>query len=378
MTTTVHGSVAAGFEPVREAFQANFDAGQEIGAAFAVYRGEEVLVDLWGGHADRAATRPWAADTLGCVWSTTKGMAALCCAMLADRGLLDYEAPVARYWPEFAGSGRDGTTVGMLLSHQAGLSAPVAATEALDFCDNDLINARLLSQETLFPPGSASGYHALTFGPLVGELVRRIDGRTVGTFFREEVAEPLAADVHIGLPEAEDHRAAEMIGPKRSGKASLPSSFNDIQRLTFTNPAPPPEISNQRAWRAAEIAAAGGQASARGIARVYSALAAGGAVDGVRLLSAATISAASARRIFGDDLVLGVPVDWGSGFVRNSARVIYGPDPDAFGHSGYGGSCGCAAPQAGLGIGYVMNRMYPNLVGDPRAQGLIATVYSCL
>ncbi len=375
--TKANGDVAPGFERVREAFELGFDEGIEVGASFAVFRGARPLVNLWGGFRDRDRTRPWEPDTLINVYSTTKGMAALVCAMLVDRGELDYDAPVSRYWPEFAGRGKQDVSVAMLLSHQAGLSATREPVEALDFCDADRINALLLDQEPLFEPGSASGYHALTFGTLVGELVRRASGRSLGTFFREEVAGPLGVDFHIGLPESEESRVAEMIGPRET-PAIASMAENAVQQLAFSNPFTPPEIPNERAWRAAEIPAANGQANAAAIAKVYGALAGGGELDGVRLLGPEALAQATATRITGPDLVLGFEADWGAGYMRNPGGLLYGPNPDAYGHSGYGGSFGCADPVAGLGIGYAMNQMDANLVGDPRPLRLLDAVYACL
>lgn len=377
MTQPVNGKVAPGFERVCEAFEKNFEEGLEIGASFAVYKGAEPLVDLWAGHCDREGARPWAHDTLINVYSTTKGMAALVCALLVDRGEMDYAAPVAKYWPEFGDHGKQDVSVSMLLSHQAGLSATRTPVDALDFCDPDFINALLLDQEPLFVPGSASGYHALTFGPLVGELVRRITGRSLGAFFHEEVAKPLQADFYIGVPEAEDERVADMVGPKAKPAISG-AAENDVQRLALGNPAIPPEIPNERAWRAAEVPSANGHGNAQGLAKIYGVLASGGETDGVHLLSAQTLGLATTLQITGKDLVLGMKVEWANGFLRNIQSALYGPNPDTFGHSGFGGSFGCADPAAGIGIGYAMNQMDANLVGDPRSIRLITAVYDCI
>jgi CubicO group peptidase (beta-lactamase class C family) len=371
----IHGRVEAGFEPVLGAFEANFSSG-EVGAAFAVMRGERLLVDLWAGHADRARTAPWRRETLANVWSTTKGIASLCCAMLVERGALDYDAAVAHYWPEFDAHGKGRVTVGMLLSHQAGLSGPREPIGWLDYCDPAAVNELLLAQEPLFEPGSGSGYHASTFGPLVGELFRRVDGRSLGRFLREEVAGPLAADVFIGLPEREEHRVAEMIGYDL-GEAQLEFA-DEVQRCALANPPPDPEISNQRAFRAAEIPSVNGQATAAGLARVYAALANGGELDGIRLLSPATISEATALRFSGVDQVFKFPFEWASGFIRNTHKLLYGPNPLAFGHTGYGGSYGYADPEAGIGVGYVMNQMGASLIGDARGANLVRALHACI
>ena len=371
---TIHGHVAAGFEPVRAAFEKNFCDG-EVGAAFAAVREGRTLVDLWAGQADRARTLPWQRHTLANIWSTTKGFAALCCAMLVDRGELDYDSAVAHYWPEFGAHGKERVTVAMLLSHQAGLSGPREPVDWLDYCDAGKINELLLAQEPLFEPGSASGYHATTFGPLVGELFRRAAGCSLGSFLRDEVAGPLAADVFIGLPEGEEPRVAEMIGYE---VGATPVEFaDDVQRCALANPAADPEISNERAWRAAEIPSVNAQASAAGIAKIYGTLANGGALDGVRLVSRETLAAATACRHAGVDRVLMLPFEWSCGFIRNVHKVLYGPNPEAFGHTGYGGSYGYADPERRIGVGYVMNKMGANLIGDMRGSSLMRALHAC-
>ncbi|MDJ0866289.1 MAG: serine hydrolase domain-containing protein [Myxococcota bacterium] len=374
---TIEGHVEPGFERVREAFEQSFSSGEEVGASFAAVKNGRALVDLWGGHADRARTRPWQRDTLINVYSTTKGMAALVCSMLVDKIQLDYEDVVVDHWPEFGEHGKQDLTVAELLSHQAGLCAVREPVTVLDFCDPDKINALLLAQKPLFEPGSASGYHALTFGPLVGELVRRIDGRSLGTFFREEIAQPLGADFIIGLPESEDGRVAEMIAMVEPPEFRA-LDMSEIQQLTFGNPETPPEVPNERAWRAAEIPSANGQANAAGIAKIYDVLAHGGVAGGTRLMREPAILSAAESQRKGRDLVLGVETDWACGFLRNGASGLYGPNPDSFGHSGYGGSFGFADRLAAVGVGYAMNQMRPELVGDPRATRLIAALYESL
>jgi CubicO group peptidase (beta-lactamase class C family) len=368
------GYVDPGFEPVRDAFVNNFNDG-EVGASFSVWRGNRAVVDLWAGHADRARTRPWRRDSLANVWSTTKGITATCCAMLVDRGELDYAQRVAHYWPEFGGHGRQDVTVAMLLSHQAGLSGPREPVAWLDFCDSEKILALLLDQEPLFEPGTGSGYHAVTFGTLVGELVRRATGESLGSFLQREVAEPLAADFFIGLPECHEPRVAEMIG--HDGPTGLVDWANDVQRYALGNPPGNPEIPNERAWRAAELPAVNGQATAIGIAKIYGALANGGETDGVRLLGSDTLERATSKQIAGVDLVFNLPFEWGCGFIRNVHKILYGPNPEAFGHTGYGGAYGYADPARGIGVGYTMNRMGASLIGDQRGNRLVAALDAC-
>ncbi|MBW2289009.1 MAG: beta-lactamase family protein [Deltaproteobacteria bacterium] len=370
----IHGHTEAGFKALRIAFEKNFQGG-EVGASFAVTCEGRALVDLWAGHADRARTMPWRHDTLANVWSTTKGISSLCCAMLVDRGELDYDEAVAHYWPEFDAHGKGNVTVAMLLSHQAGLSGPREPVEWLDYCDTEKINELLLAQEPLFEPGSASGYHATTFGPLVGGLFRRATGRSIGSFLHDEITRPLAADFFIGLPESEEHRVAEMIG---YDIGAPPVEFvNDIQRCALANPAADPEISNQRAWRAAEIPSVNGHASAAGIAKIYGALANDGVLNGTRLLSPETLAKATALRHKGIDHVFMLPFEWGAGFIRNAHKVLYGPNPNAFGHTGYGGSFGFADPERRIGVGYVMNKMGASLIGDRRGANLIRALDAC-
>ena len=377
-TVEIHGEVAPGFESVRDSFAKNFASGTELGASFAAQREGEILVDIWAGHRDAAARLPWERDTLTTVYSTTKGIAALVCAVLVDRGALDYDAPVSQYWPEFGGNGRDAVSVAMLLSHQAGLSALREPVTEPEFYEPGPLLARLLAQEPLFEPGSASGYHALTHGPLVGELVRRACGESLGSFLRREICEPLAADFFIGLPEELEPRVAEVVTPprKRSGLGfKYPS---EVAKLALANPGARPETPNTREWRAAEVASVNGQGCAAGLARIYAALAAGGTLDGTKILSRATIEKGSTSQIAGKDLVLGFPMDWACGWLRNYYGVIYGPNKDAFGHSGYGGSFGFADPRARIGVGYVPNRLAANMVGDKRALRLVRALYGCI
>lgn len=370
----IEGHVAPGWERVREAFAANFAAGREVGASFAVLRDGEPVVELRGGFADRARTRPWQADTLVNVYSSTKGLAALCVALLVERGKLAYEQPVASVWPEFAAAGKGALTIAQLLSHQGGLSGVTVPIALRDYADHEKIARILAAQAPLFAPGQ-SGYHAITHGFLAGELVRRVTGATLGAFLRREIAEPLGADVWIGLPEREDARAAEMVAPPAGPNLPLPD--NPAARAALASPPLEPEIPNQRWWRAAEIPAANGHANAAGLARVYGMLARGGELGGRRFLSRETLAAATSERVHRPDLVLSFPMRWAAGFLLNNG-LTYGPNESTFGHSGWGGSFGCADPDAKLGIGYAMNQMYANLLGDPRSLDLIDAVYASL
>lgn len=380
MSVEIQGTVAPGFEQVAEAFGANFDAAQpvpDIGASFAVIRDDEVVVDLWAGHADPGRTRPWSRGTMANVFSTTKGLAAACVARLVSDGRLDYAAPVARYWPEFGQAGKGAVTVGQALAHQAGVSGLRVPTSVDDLFDWGLMADRIARAEPLWAPGSTSGYHAITWGYIAGELIRRVDGRSIGRFLREELAGPLDADVFIGLPEAEDHRYAEIAKPPAEQTQTL-AEMSEILSLTLGNPVIEGEAPNRREWRAAEIPAAGGIANALGLARMYAPLANGGASGGRTYYTPEAIAQATDVRFSGVDMNLGVPVRWGAGFFGNNDARWYGPHDAAFGHSGWGGSTGFFDPVERLAVGFAMNQMDANLNGDPRTIRLIGALYGCL
>ena len=346
----VHGECHPRFARVREVFQKNFESS-ELGAAVAVTLGGEPVVDLWGGHLDRERTREWERDTIVNVYSTTKGMTAICAHQLVEQGLLDLDAPVARYWPEFAAAGKESIPVRWLLSHQAGLPAvekPLAEGANLDW---DTMCAALAEQPPWWEPGTKHGYHALTYGYLVGELVRRVTGRSLGTYFREEIAEPLGLDFHIGFGPELDERVSDLYAPPRPDPQALPQEgpladfmkqMLDPSTLTgaaFNNPPSREGQVNSRAWRAAEIPAANGHGSARALARVYGVLATGGEQDGVRVLEQESIERALEEQAFGPDAVLGgMPMRFGLGFMLRHDFMPLGPNPRTFGHPGAGGS----------------------------------------
>lgn len=379
MNIDIRGRTAPGFEPVREAFAANFardDLYRDVGASLAVYRGNECLVDLWGGSADAEGTRPWTRDTLVNVWSTTKGITAIALAVLVDRGLIDYAAPVARYWPEFAAKGKGAVTVSQLLSHQGGLPGFIEPTSLEAFYDFDTITARLAEQPPMWPPGTKNSYHAMTYGFLAGELIRRVSGTSVGRFVASELAAPLEADIFIGLPEKEEPRVAALIGPRIAPEFD-PAVMPPEAIAAVSNPAMEPTLPNRRDWRAAEIPAGNGHATAHGLARLYAPIANGGRLDGVTLMQPETVAALCTVQTERPDVMLGITPFWRNGLSGN-AQGIYGPNPNAVGHSGWGGSFGCADREAGLSIGYVMNQMGVDLVGDSRATALCRAIYACL
>ena len=385
MSVDVDGLCDPRFEKVRDTFVANFTERDDVGAAVAVtYRGE-MVVDLWGGTVTGGRTGAWQRDTIVNVFSTTKGMTALCAHLLIDRGDLDVDAPVATYWPEFAQAGKTQIPVRWLLSHRAGLSAirEPLPTEAL--FDWERMCDALARSEPWWEPGTASGYHAMTFGFLVGEVIRRITGQTVGAFFRSEVAEPLGADFSIGLPAAEHHRVADLIVPPGGVWPSIPAGAHPSVQAMH-NPPMNDDLVNSPAWRTAEIPAAGGHGTARGLARVYGALANAGSIDGVRLVSAGAIDRMREPQPEGVDLFIGLALGgvafrWNLGFMPNIMNVAYGTNPRAFGHTGHGGSVAMCDPEARLSVAYVMNRMRVASEGQPpdtRSVSLIHAAFACV
>ncbi|QXC62693.1 beta-lactamase family protein [Aquihabitans sp. G128] len=378
--TEIHGTAKPGFEALRAQFAKNFDDGLERGASVAVTLHGEPVVDLWAGDADGEGT-PWQQDTIVNVWSTTKTMAATSLLILADRGELDLDAPVADVWPEFAANGKDRITTAQIMGHTAGLSGWDPAIEPADLYDWDKAVSVLGAQAPWWEPGTASGYHALTQGYLEGEVVRRVSGRTIGTFFREEVAEPLGADFHIGLPESEEHRVGEMVPPGVGLGGDLSAAGVDLTsvavRTLLSAPITGAEC-NTREWRAAEIPAAGGTGNARSVARVHSMLANGGTVDGVTLLSPAGVERILVEQAHNQDLVLGMKMRMGTGFGLMNDLIPLSPNPRSFFWGGWGGSIAVTDLDAGLSVAYVMNKMADGLVGDLRGAMLVFAAYQGL
>ena len=367
------------FAGVRSAFARNFREHGELGAALAVTLEGTPVVDLWAGWADRAKTRPWSRDTLVNVFSVGKPMAALCMLMLAERGQLDLEAPVAEHWQEFAACEKGEITVRMLLGHRAGLPAIRRPLASLAMYDWGLMTTVLAAEQPWWEPGSGHGYHVNTFGFLVGELVRRVSGERIGAFLRRAVADPLGADFHFGLRGDDLGRVAEFLFPE------MPSSLISAEtpsmvRNAYVNPPglSGPGMVNTRAWRSAEMPSTNGHATARGVARIYSALAAGGAVDGIRLLAAETVELAAREVSCGHDLVLDRPSRFGLGFQLTQAERPLGPNPGSFGHFGAGGSLGFADPDEALAFAYTPNQGAGPRWQNPRNRGLIDAVYAAL
>jgi len=330
------------------------------------------VVDLIGGWADRAQTRPFAPDTLTSVFSTTKAIAAFMIARLVDQVKLSYGQRVADIWPEFGGLGKAHITVEQVMAHQAGLPGFETPMEASSWFDWELICRRLAAMAPMRKPGDASGYHPVTFGYLAGEIFRRIDGRTMGQALRDDIAGPLGLDLWIGLPDTEHHRCAEVRRPP-----ALPNlgPMNAFKRAAFLTPWASPGGRSLAEWRRAEIPSVTGHATAPALARLMGAMANGGWLDGARLLKPETIEAAAAARFHGADLVLPYELAWGAGFLRNEGLGIYGPGRETFGHSGWGGSCAFADPERGVSGAYVMNRQSAELISDARARRLIEAAY---
>ena len=377
--TEVHGSCDDRFTAMRELLAANLASGADLGASVAVTLDGESVVDLWGGWSDTAKTVPWAQDTITNVWSTTKTMTALVALVLVERGQLDVYAPVAEYWPEFAAQGKDKIEVRHLLSHSSGVSAWAQPVVVDDIFDWEKSTSMLAAQPPWWEPGTASGYHALNQGHLVGEVVRRITGLTLGQFFAKEVAGPLGADFHIGLAPEHDHRVSNVVPPPPLPIDLATLDPDSVMVKTFTGPAPDASIAWTDAWRRAEIPAAHGHGNARSVARLQSIVACEGEVDGVRLLSPETCKLIFDEQTNGIDLVLGVPLRFGIGYgLKHAESYPYLPDGRVCFWGGWGGSVIIVDLDRRMTIAYMMNRMEGGLLGDPRGEGLVVAAYAAL
>lgn len=381
----VNGHVEPGYEAVREAFARNFELHEEVGASFCLYRDGKPVVDLWGGVADKATGREWEQDAVALVFSTTKGAAAVCLHLLAQRGQVSLDEPVATYWPEFATAGKGSVTVRQAAAHRTGIAPIPEGLSLQDLLSWDPIVAALAAATPIWEPGTAHGYHALSYGWIVGEIVRRVTGQTIGAFFAAEVAGPLGLDFWIGLPEEIEPRVAVL---DFAPPADL-SGMSEEQQAAIMKLVGPGSLFwqaagrglieqsdyNSRALRAAQVPGAGGVGTARSLARMYAATI--GEVDGVRLLEPSTVDAARTLVSDGTDRVLGMPTRFGAGFMMPGASfVLY--DEHSYGHYGAGGSVALASPEAGLAFGYVPNRMTSSLIGDPRTIALFEAVRSCV
>jgi CubicO group peptidase (beta-lactamase class C family) len=374
--TQIHGVCDARFEPVRQAFLRNFEEKGDVGASVAVSIEGEMVVDLWAGYRDAQRTQAWEEDTIVNVYSTTKTMAALCLLLLADRNEVDLYAPVKRYWPEFARNGKSAVEVRHFLSHSAGLSGMEAPLSKGDVYDWEKMVDALARQAPWWEPGSQSGYHALTQGHLIGEVVRRVTGVSLGNFFRREVAEPLGADFHIGTPAELNPRIGELIPPDTAPASGVQA--DSIAARTFANPAIDARDSRTDAWRQAEIPAANGHGNARSVVRVQSVIANGGAAFGTRLMSEQGTRVVFDEQTNGPDLVLGVPIVFGMGYGLTNPAMPMGPNEHIAYWGGWGGSTAVVDQDARMCVSYVMNRMEGSLLGDTRGFSLLQAAYASL
>jgi CubicO group peptidase (beta-lactamase class C family) len=366
------------FAGVRDAFIANIASGADVGASVAITVDGETVVDLWGGWTDETRTKPWQRDTIVNVYSTTKTMTALTALLLADRGLLDLDAPVARYWPEFAAAGKAKTKVSHLLAHAAGLAGWRAPMTTADLFDWEKATSLLAAQEPYWEAGTASGYHSLTQGYLIGEVVRRITGKSLGTVFHEEIAAPLGADFHIGFGPEHDDRVTDLIPPTGAweGATETPS---EVMLTVITNPPLDPLETRSRGWRAAEIPAAGGHGNARAIAVIHALLANGGVSGGKRLLTEAGSRKALEPQVSGVDLVLGMPVTFTLGFGQGfglAGEMKEVTRPGGIFWGGYGGSLALIDTERRTSFGYAMNKMGMSTVGDARTTALAKAMFA--
>ncbi|MEM9668392.1 MAG: serine hydrolase domain-containing protein [Pseudomonadota bacterium] len=371
----IHGLCDDKFAGVKAAFESNFRDNDEIGACVAITHEGAFVVDLWGGHLDRSRDAEWTEDTIINVWSSTKTMAAMCMLVLADRRALDLQAPVSTYWPEFAEAGKGDVKVCHFLSHTAGLSGMDTAVEGDALYDWDWMTRELAAQAPWWEPGTKSGYHALTQGHLIGEVVRRITGQSLGSFFKSEIADPLEADFHIGVSEDNFSRICKLTPPASPIEIAGDGS---IASRTFANPAVDVAATASKAWRQAEIPAANGHGNARSIVRVQTAMANGGSAFGKQILSEAGTKRIFEEQARGTDMVLGVPMTFGMGYGISSDLTPLGPNRHTAYWGGYGGSVVLIDQDARLCISYVMNRMEPGLVGDMRGMSLVMAAYQSL
>lgn len=377
-STPLGGTCGARFDPLRELFAAKLESGEDLGASLAVHIDGEMVVDLWGGWADEARTAPWTEDTITCVFSTTKTMTALAALVLVDRGELDLDANVAAYWPEFAARGKDRIKVRQLLSHTSGVAGWDPPVTLDDLYDWDKSTTRLAAQAPWWEPGMGSGYHGLSYGHLIGEVIRRITGQRLGVFFAAEIAGPLGADFHIGLPPSEFHRVADLVPWPLQPTYPADLDPNSPAFKMFTGPVMPPDMkwSGTERWRRADIGAGNGHGNARSIARIQSAVACGGEVDGVRLLSPQTIDRIFEVQSDGIDLVLGYRLKIGVGYGLPWPEVLpFVPEGRVCFGAGAGGSLVLADADRRLTVAYVMNKMVPIPIVVPIAAALVERVY---
>ena len=375
----VSGTFDARFTGIQETLEDNLASGEELGASIALDLDGQLLVDLWGGWRDEAQTQPWEQDTIVNVWSTTKTVTSLAMLTLVSRGQLDVYAPVARYWPEFAAAGKEAVEVRHLLSHTSGVSGLDQPATVEDLYDWDRSTARMAAQAPWWEPGSASGYHALNFGHLLGEVLRRITGRTLKTFVADELAGPLGADFQIGASERDEGRIAPVVPPPPLPFDLAAMDPESPAVRTFTGPGPDANTANTAAWRAADIGAANGHGNARSVARMLSAITLGGTTNGTRLLSAEAITTIFDRQSDGIDVVLGLPLRFGIGFGLPVPQTVpFIPEGQVCFWGGWGGSLIVMDLERRLTFSYMMNKMGAGIIGSPRAEAYLRAAYAAL
>ncbi|MGI9598160.1 MAG: serine hydrolase domain-containing protein [Acidimicrobiales bacterium] len=374
----IQGSAESRFERLSELLSASIDSGEDVGASVSVTVEGETVVDLWGGWADEAKTKPWAEDTITNVWSTTKTMTSLSALVLVDRGEIDVEATVASYWPEFGANGKEKIQVKHLMSHTSGVSGWAQPVETEDIYDWDKSTSMLAAQEPWWEPGTASGYHALNQGHLVGEVIRRVSGKQLGAFFADEVAGPLGVDFHIGLDPIHDARVSNVIPPPPLPFDLESMDMNSPAVKTMTGPAPAAETAWTPEWRRADIGAANGHGNARSVAKAQAVVANGGTLDGVQLLSPATIAKIFEVQADGVDVVLGEQLKFGIGYGLKSATSAYLPDGNLCFWGGWGGSSIIVDTDRRVTFAYMMNRMAEGVLGDERGVNLFQATYDAL
>ena len=401
----VNGYCDERFSEAKKIFQANIDSGFELGCAISLEVKGEKIIDLWGGYANTDKTELWQEETIVNVFSTTKGIAAICLLQLIEKGQLDLDKSVSEYWPEFGANGKENIPVRYLFCHKSGLCGVREPLEEGSFANWDLICSELAKQKPFWEPGTAHGYHAITYGHLIGELLRRVTGQTLGQYFDENIAKPLNLDFWIGLPEEQFHRVTD-IQPSKPGLLQkiftpllmkLPRGiappfwqllldFADTDKpsgAAFNNPKmkmnPDQMEANTEKWRKAEIPAANGHGTARSIAKLYGVLANGGSRNNIHILSPETIEMGRQTQSDGKDLVLAqMHTRFGLGFMLGTKDVSMGPNPQAFGHGGAGGSLGFADPDNNISLGFVMNQMHQGITAWKTATDVAASVYKSL
>lgn len=377
MSIEIQGYIAPGFEPVADAFQANFETGNEIGAGFTLMRAEQVIVDIHGGWMDRQKTKPWQNDTIVPVFSTGKAVTALVMAWLVDQGRVDFETPLSVVWPDFAAHGKGEVRLADMLSHRSGVPGISDEMEPTAWFDRDEIESRVAAQSPILPPRGESAYSPIAFGVMADAIARRVDinRRTVGGILREELAGPRDIDFLIGVPESEHHLAAEHLLPQRPPNLG---ELNEATKIAFLKPWSSPGRKGKTEWRKAELPAANGHGTARSLAQLMSAFANKGEIMGEPVISADVIAAAMTQQYAGPNQVLPFDLAFGCGVMINRESGFFGPTSQAVGHYGFGGSCAFGDPVTGLSGAYVMNRQMDTLAGDERPIRLIDAAYACL